>query len=66
MVEHFRIPFVIGAGSGGCKIASGITVPGIAKVAINSSWKDLDLLPDDVVKVRVGGGKGIRNGPEDG
>jgi cell division GTPase FtsZ len=66
VVEHFRIPFVIGAGSGGCKIASGITVPGIAKVAINSSWKDLDLLPDDVVKVRAGGGKGSGMDPKMG
>jgi len=66
VVEHFRIPFVIGAGSGGCKIASGIAVPGIAKVAINSSWKDLNLLPDDVVKVRAGGGKGSGMDPKMG
>ena len=55
MVEHFRIPFVIGA---------GITVPGMAKVAINSSWKDLDLLPGDVTRVRAGEGRGSGMDPK--
>jgi cell division GTPase FtsZ len=66
-IPHFKIPFVIGAGSGGGKVVSEISVPRITKVAINSSWKDLDFLKEDVRKVEMGDiGKGSGMDPRMG
>ena len=65
MVEHFRIPFIVGAGSGGCRIVSKLNINSV-KVAVNSSWKDLEDLPNDVVKVRAGEGKGSGMDPRMG
>ncbi len=65
MVENFNIPFIIGTGSGGGKIVSKITAP-IVKVAVNSSWRDLDALPEEVVKIRAGDGYGSGMDPKKG
>ena len=65
MVKHFNIPFIIGTGSGGGKIISKLIVK-MAKIAVNSSWKDLDALPEEVVKVRAGGGHGSGMDPKQG
>jgi len=52
VVSALRIPFLIGAGSGGCRIASKLAIPGVERVCVNSSWRDLDALPREVVKVK--------------
>ena len=68
MVEkpHFNIPFVIAAGSGGGKIVAKLMTMKVTKIAVNSSWKDLDALPEDVVKVRAGEGDGSGMDPKKG
>jgi len=63
MVEHLKIPFMIGAGSGAGNILAKLTT-NIVKIAINSSWRDLDLLPEEIVKVRAGHGLGSGSGPK--
>jgi len=65
MVEHFRIPFIIGAGSGSGNILAKLTTD-VVKIAINSSWRDLDLLPEEIVKVRAGQGFGSGMDPRKG
>lgn len=68
MVEakHFNVPFIIGAGSGAGNMVGKINVQGVARVAVNSSWRDLDNLPGDVVKVRAGEGRGSGTEPRQG
>ena len=68
MVEtsHFNIPFAIATGSGGGKIVARLTTMKVAKIAVNSSWKDLDALPESVVKVRAGEGDGSGMDPKKG
>lgn len=65
--QHLRIPFIIGAGSGGSRIVSRIAIPGAqpALIGINSSWKDLDAL-GNIVKVRAGDGDGSGMDPKKG
>ncbi|MEM3921342.1 MAG: hypothetical protein QXG25_00430 [Nitrososphaerota archaeon] len=65
--QHLKIPFIIGAGSGGSRIVSKIMVAGAQPtlIGINSSWKDLDAL-DNIVKVRAGGGDGSGMDPKRG
>jgi len=65
-VPALRIPFIIGSGSGGCRIASKLAIPGVRRICVNSSWRDLDSLPGDVVKVRCGDGSGSGMSPEKG
>ncbi|MEM2845920.1 MAG: hypothetical protein QW152_07530 [Nitrososphaerota archaeon] len=47
-VQHFKIPFIIGAGSGAGNILTEINIEGVRKIAVNSSWRDLDMLPEDI------------------
>ena len=65
MVEHFKIPFIIGTGSGAGNILAKLTTD-IVKIAVNSSWRDLDLLPSAIVKVRAGEGFGSGMDPKKG
>ncbi|RLI37474.1 hypothetical protein DRO55_01265 [Candidatus Bathyarchaeota archaeon] len=66
MTSALRIPFVIGTGSGGCRIASKLAIPGVKRICINSSWRDLEALPGDVVRVRAGDGSGSGMDPKRG
>lgn len=65
MVEHLNIPFIVGAGSGAGNILAKLTTE-MKKIAINSSWKDLDMLPNDIIKVRAGEGFGSGMDPRRG
>jgi cell division GTPase FtsZ len=65
VVEHLNIPFIIGAGSGAGNILSRLTTE-MRKIAINSSWKDLDMLPGDIIKVKAGEGLGSGMDPKKG
>ncbi|MEM3952631.1 MAG: hypothetical protein QXP74_04410 [Nitrososphaerota archaeon] len=65
-VQHFKIPFIIGAGSGAGNILTEINIEGVRKIAVNSSWRDLDMLPEDIYKVRAGEGYGSGTEPSKG
>jgi len=66
VTSALRIPFLIGTGSGGCRIASKLAIPGIERICVNSSWRDLDALPSEVVKVKAGDGSGSGMDPKHG
>ena len=66
MPSALRIPLVIGTGSGGCRIASKLAIPGIKRVCINSSWRDLEALSGEIIRVRAGDGSGSGMDPKKG
>ncbi len=66
MRQALRMPFIVGTGSGGCRIVSRLMIANVSRIAVNSSWRDLEALPEGIVKVRAGDGSGSGMDPKKG